>query len=230
MKNKPFPWLLTFLPALALFAGCSLFGSNASAPSALEERIYTIQTNVAVSTLVQTNAATNAAGVVTLTPQTNFIVITNYDYSLATNAANLIQTGGAVGNIFAPGMGTLGSLVLTSLFGLWGTLRSRKSNQASVALAQIIETAKEVIAQTPQGAQLSAAFTNWMQKHQTDAGVIQAVAALVDNTVDPDAAKGAASQLLALAGLASSTAVAPPATPAAAAPAPGSSPAPGPLS
>lgn len=183
-------------------------------PTALDLKFFDVQTNwvtqvitnvVTVNqtnTVFQTNTVTGAVtSALEVHPQQISLTITNpvpsYTFAPNANATALTATGGAIATPF--GFGGIVTAVLGGIFGLWGHARSRSATNTSETLVQVIETARNIIRSSPNGDQLSSKFDQWMMNHQTDAGVIQNVAKLVDLAVDPDAAKGVAQQLVGLA-------------------------------
>lgn len=186
-------WLLTFI--LILVAGCS---TTQRPPSALEQHFFNVETNTVPIVIVQTNIVwlTNDAGAVLATNTT--ILRTNqaetYAFTPNERADAVTQIGRAVGSPF--GVGELVGMGLAALFGLYGTLRSRKANKTAAVLAQIIETGRAVLQSTPQGQQLDERWVQWMQRHQAEAGVMQEVIALLAKVVDTDSAKGVATDLV----------------------------------
>ncbi len=65
----------------------------------------------------------------------------------------------------------------------------------SAALVQGVETAREVLATTAQGQALDAGLVKWLRDNQKAAGVIGAVAGLVDDVTDNPAAVVAAQEI-----------------------------------
>ena len=202
---------LLFVFAIAFLTGCA-----GGPPTKLEQKLFSVQTNVVATPATQTNVVTVTNLVRQVVTETNqvhqlvletnlvpqvvtftnlvpaFVTVTNYQY--APNAT--VQTGTSILGA-VPGYGGLAAAVLGGIFGLWGTLRSSNANKTSATLAQCIEVARNLIA-TQQGQQVADKFKSWLMEHQQDMGVINSVAALVDNAVDPAAAKTVAAQLLKL--------------------------------
>lgn len=188
--------LLGFLTALGLVFmvnGCAL------APAAVDRFIFVPVTNSVpvVTNYVTTVTATNTAGDV----ETRNIVtwLTNIEttvtYTVSTNAAALIQTGGNVGDIFAPGWGSIAASGLLGLLALWAKLRANKINAGAEVLTQTVETLLAILEQT-KGKQFTDALKLRLVKDQNAAGVLREIALLVENTVDNDAAKALAKLLL----------------------------------
>lgn len=196
---------LPLLIVAAFIAGCA-----SKPPTALEQRWFNIETNytpvvvvktnIVPVTMVQTNylVITNVSGVqefrTNLVPyfvyETNVVrsTITNEDYvyTPGAGAAAIRESGTAVGNIF--GVGGLVGTALGGLFSLWGYVRSRKRYVTAANIAQTVETLREFIKQLPNGPAYDAAFVQWMQTNQANAGVIREVTQIVANEVsNPDA-------------------------------------------
>jgi hypothetical protein len=105
-----------------------------------------------------------------------------------------IESLGGVVNTFAPGVGSIVALVLGGLYHGYRQLRNRKVTEA---LVQGVETARAVLETTPQGQAADAEFVRWLKEHQREAGVLVAVAGLVDQVTDNAAARAAAAEILA---------------------------------
>ncbi len=131
---------------------------------------------------------------------TNIAPATNLEpaYTLTPNerAAAIVAGGRVAGDFF--GVGGLAGTLLGGLFGLWGALRSTRANRAAQALAQIIETGRAILQQTPQGRRLDGEWKSWMVSHQAEAGVLAEVTKIVQQAVDNETAQTVAAQLLAL--------------------------------
>lgn len=202
MKNKV-TLLITIIGAAALIVGCDTFSTNQKPPSATEARLFDVQTNyvpitVTVTNVVQhtntvmvTNAADNTVSsseVVTGQPvvsqeQTNKAV---YSYNPRPGVTGTITALGNASSPFTAGIGTMVASGLVALYGLWGHMRSSKLVDTSTALTQEIEAIRSFILTLPQGTKVDAAVTQFMQQHQTEAGVAQTVLKLIDgNTSDP---------------------------------------------
>lgn len=216
--------LLTLVPiaAIVLIVGCS------TTPTALDRAISTVQTNYApvlalqtnIVTLVQTNTViqtvtvTNSVGVpvpvfttnlsTVVSYQTNLVVITNqvpsYTLTPSATATGVAGVAGTLGNIAAPGMGTLITGGLLGLLSIFLGFRNRQMNgqndvlsQISSTLVQTIETAKELLPKAQQDA-----FTTWMIKNQATAGVITQVSQIVKDSTSNAEAKVAADEIMAL--------------------------------
>ena len=71
-------------------------------------------------------------------------------------------------------------------------MRNRKVNEA---LVQGVETARAVLASTPQGQAADAQFVKWLMEHQKEAGVFATVSGLVDQLSDNPAARLTAQEI-----------------------------------
>lgn len=181
---------MLIVTVFALFtSGCAIGGKH---PSALESKLYSVQTNVTEVVIVKTNyvTVTNEVGGIVVkeehTPTTNKVTT----YALEPNPAQqaiLKETATGLGNIF--GVGGLAGAAISGLYSIWASARNRKVN---TALIQGIETAREVLTTTPQGEAADAEFVRWLKAHQRETGVISLVSSLVAKTADNDAAKSAA--------------------------------------
>ncbi len=138
-----------------------------------------------------TNTETHFATVTNVVTQTNDEP--SYKYNTGATAKVITEAGGAVA---APwGVGGIVTTVLGGIFGVWGTMRSSKANKASETMGQIIETGRELMTTTPQGAILEERWKNWMIQHQAEAGVIQHIAKIVAENVDNEEARYVADRL-----------------------------------
>lgn len=178
--------------------GCA---TRQPAPSAIEQKLFTIQTNYVPVVLIQTNIvmATNfATGEVSGIPEV--MAVTNqksqYNFTPNATAAGISAAAGGVGAIW--GVGGITGTVVGALFSLWAWFRNRQASAAAANLAQVIETGREVLLSLPDGEKYDAAWKAWMMEHQTDAGVVQTVAQIVGGVVNNDAAKGAAKSIVEL--------------------------------
>jgi hypothetical protein len=171
----------------------------------LNQVVVTYSTNNVVNETWKTNivaqpyvAGTNMVPVLHETPNAN-----------AQAAAGII---GSIAGLFVPGTQGVGSTIAAGLFAGYLGWRNRKwvaqatqatagqqaMTQAAGALTQIIETGREVLSNTPQGAPLANAFTQWMITHQAATGTIQTIAGLVNNVTDNEEAQKAAATIQAL--------------------------------
>jgi hypothetical protein len=218
--------ILPIIPILLLLTGCSLFGTNPSPPSALEQKFFNtvtnyhdvivLKTNLTTVTITNTETSfvyqtnpvngvinvfwvTNQVGIPVLVPQITTITQSIPGYTLTPNATTTATIGGigTVTNMAAPGFGGLVGAGLTALVGLWGYLRSYKPAVATKdALSQEMETVLEFIKALPNGATYKTALTNFLAAHQADAGVVTQVANLLANEVSNPDAKVAAQQVI----------------------------------
>jgi hypothetical protein len=167
--------LLGALVLVVVAAGC------AGPPSRLELKYFNVRTNLP-SGLEDTNGNLGTGPA---------------DYSFEPNAAaqDVANTVGWVTGMFGP-WGEMATVVSGWLFGLYATVRSSKSSKVAGVLAQVIETGRQVLASTPQGAALGEQWKQWMVMHQAEAGVLSEVSKLLDSAVDPASAKYVAGQLV----------------------------------
>jgi hypothetical protein len=131
---------------------------------------------------------------------TNFVPVfyTNLVQVPVTNLVARPEAEAAIGSIgtvvdaFAPGVGSLVALALGGLYHGYRQVRNRKVNEA---LVQGVETARAVLATTPQGQAADAELVKWLMAHQKEAGVFTTVAGLVDELSDNPAAKVTAEEI-----------------------------------
>lgn len=201
--KTPIKISLAIVALTGLLAGCSLLSSSGpqKPPSALESVLFDTSTNfvpVIFTNVTPGQTITNPAtgALVTNAPTTNLVATNQAQITFTPNAtAQIVQAvGGGIGNLF--GVGGLVTTGLSGLFAWYANLRSRKSSATAATLAQAVETARQIFQATPQGERLDSAFVNWMQQHQTDAGVIQNVAQILDGYVNTSAAQGDAANIL----------------------------------
>jgi hypothetical protein len=221
-ETKSFTIASLFSIALlaCILTGCSLFGANPAAPTALEKTIFTTVTNYQVvvqnigvpvyqtNTIYQTFTVTNQVGqlvpmfvtntLVQTAWQTNQVLATNQTYSLSTSPTTVsaVQGGAAVINAFAPGIGTIASGIILALFGGWSYLRGNKQVSTSAALAQEVETLRTLLQSLPNGTKYDTVITSWLQSHQVEAGVATQVLTLLENNVSSPDAKAAVQGIL----------------------------------
>lgn len=218
MKNKTF-WGVLALSALSLILiGCSTAGSPGTA---FERKFFDVHTNTLEVTVLKTNmvpittyatnqvvqTVTNLLGVteyktnVIVVPKVELQTVTqwvtssipSYQWALGTNANTVVSTGTAVGNLF--GVGGLVGTGLAGLLALWARIRSGQNYATAANTAQVVETMRSFIQQLPNGASYDAALVQWMQAHQAEAGVLQNVISLLQNTVNKGDAQEAARQI-----------------------------------
>lgn len=110
-----------------------------------------------------------------------------------------VQAGGAVLNTFAPGIGSLVSAAIMALLGGWGYVRSSKASalgSTSSALAQEMEAVLEFVKALPNGPTYVGELVDFLQKHQTEAGVASQVLQILENEISNPDAKVAANQVI----------------------------------
>lgn len=223
--NNPNTIMKRFLPffaVIALVSGCSLFGTNPSAPTATEGHFYDIVTQYVQVPMVinKTNYIDQVNPVVVLSTntfgmpynvtnfQTNLVPVfsnvtnlvnqTNYTFSTSDSTKSTISAIGTGVNMAAPGFGGLVGAGLTALVGLWGYLRSYKpAVNTNSALVQEIQTIRQFVQALPNGDVYDAAVTKFLSDHQNDAGVATTVASLLESEISNGDAKVAASQVIA---------------------------------
>ena len=200
---------LIILSSLCLLAvvliGCKAFQGQQLPPAVLASQ-YNIQTNITYKpvTMYETNVVTvtqtnNEVALKTnVVTMTNVVAVPTYTLTPNANAQATASTVGTITNAVLPGAGALASEATLGILALVGWFYSAKNKSTAGSLTQVIEVAREVLKKQTNGAQLDAAFVSWIQKHQTDAGVIQNVATLIANNVDSPAAQGVATQLQSL--------------------------------
>src|SRR3954464_4825923 len=103
-----------------------------------------------------------------------------------------IGATGSVINTFAPGVGSIVALALGGLYHGYRQVRNKKVNEA---LVQGVETARAVLATTPQGQAADAQFVRWLMDHQREAGVFTTVSNLVEGLTDNPAARLTAQEI-----------------------------------
>jgi hypothetical protein len=131
---------------------------------------------------------------------TNFVPVfmTNWVQVPVTNlvdkpeAEATIQATGGIINSFAPGIGSIVALVLGGLYHGYRQVRNRQVNEA---LVQGVETARALLATTPQGQAADAQFVKWLMEHQKEAGVFTIVSDLVEQVSDNPAARMTAQEI-----------------------------------
>lgn len=197
--------LLIFI--LGLSTGCKAFTNLQNAkPTAFEEHVYNIKTNVV--TVLETNTVTQVSQVTVTNPVTQVTSLTNittvtqqlvptqqtnYDYSVAPATSAGVTATGAIANLAVPGLGTIVSGALAGLLGIWGAFKSKQATTAqsvNETLSQAIATAQQVIGQVSPSA--SASFNTWLSQHKADSDLASEIAGVVDQYVDPTAAHGTA--------------------------------------
>ena len=206
--------VLFLVPLLALIAaGCGMFGSYTSPPSAVESRLYDVQTNLVdrleqrtvTNTVTETVTVyeTNTVGqIVTRTnevllPQYEIVTITNqveaYTYVPKEETVATVQTAGGVINTFLPGIGTAVSGIGIGLLGAWAKLRSWK--KTGTVLAQNIETMREFLKTLPDGEKYDAAVVDYLKEHQRETGAAATVVSLLEKYVSGRQAKASVEEI-----------------------------------
>lgn len=209
MKNRLLLLAACFSSLVVLVVGCKALGSNPTPPTKAESLIFNTVTNystVVVPAYVTnqvTVTQTNVLGVtqfltnvvpVTVPAQTNLVA--GYTETLKPSVASSVQSGGGIANLIFPGWGSIGSNIVLLLGGVWAYLRSQKQGQnLATTLAQNIETARQLMQSLPNGANLDAAFVQFIQQHQAESGVLQQVINLIGTKVNNNDAQVAAQQI-----------------------------------
>jgi hypothetical protein len=195
--------------------GCSIFGSNPTAPTKTEQALFTVvtnylpvvvqQTNTVTLTNVATVLQTNTIGQVQIVQATNYVNIpqmvrvTNiapaYTLSTAPATTAAVQAVGSAINVAAPGIGSIVSMAILALLGGWGYLRGNKQGNTANALAQEIEAVRAFIKTLPNGTQLDTGITQFLQAHQLEAGVVQQVMDMLQKNVSNPDAQAAAKEI-----------------------------------
>lgn len=226
-KIKTLALTFALLVGLSPFVGCSstptgldralsTVTTNYVPMLALQTNVVTVyNTNVVVQTVTATNIqgvmipifVTNTTSVVSYV--TNIVVATNlipvYSETANTNIAGAISGAGSVLNTFLPGIGTVVSTGLLGVLSIFLGVRNRQYSgqndalsQSAGVLAQIIETGREVMSQSPQGQAAANAFTQWMVTHQADTNTIATISQIVKAATNNTEAQAAAGQILGL--------------------------------
>jgi len=123
---------------------------------------------------------------------TNFVPVPVTNVVAKPEALATIEATGSLVDAFAPGIGSILALVLAGLYHGYRQVRNRRVNEA---LVQGVETARAVLATTPQGQAADAQFVKWLMEHQKEAGVFATVSGLVDQFSDNAAAKMTAQEI-----------------------------------
>ena len=222
--------ILSIVGATAFFVcAVTIISCSSVPPTKVEQYLFNIQTNLAAKvvqstnvitttnfvTVTRTNEVTQPGGavvtnVVTVAvPQvqvtTNVVTVTNlvptYIYTTGQGAQTVKVIGAEAGGLF--GVGGAVSSGLGALLAAWMWFRSSKKAASANNLAQTIETVREFIKTLPNGANYDTVLTNWMQKNQASAGVLNDVLSILQKEVsNPDAKVAAAQVQAALAALA----------------------------
>lgn len=206
-------WVI-LLALVLIGSGCgTLSNLGSKPPSALESKLFTVQTNVVQSVVWQTNTVvstnfvtvTNATGTTVISPvvSQNPVVLqttnyaTNYQFTPNATAGTVATTGAMIGTPF--GFGGVAAAAIGGLFSLYAGLRSRTSGQVAGTLAQSLQVAQGVIEQLPNGAATLSALESKLDKLHISAGMTQDIASTVDKFVDPVAADAHAAAVVAAA-------------------------------
>jgi hypothetical protein len=177
------------ISGLLLLFGCADLAVKP--PSPWEQSNYNVVTN---KTEVVTPAyTTEVAGIEVVVPETTNL-LESYEFLPSEKTKAIQETGKVIGSFW--GVGELVSGLIGGVFGLWGVLRSRKSNKTAAALVQIIETGRVLLKETPQGQRLDDKWTLWMVKHQAEQGIINEVVKLMGQAVDNESAKVVSQKIL----------------------------------
>lgn len=190
MKNRTILTIASIGATAALFVvlgGCA----SPAPPSAFEQRIFNVETNQVPRLTIDKVPLPDG----TFSNYVHTVNEPSYQYHTKPEVADTVKTtGNAISGAFGfPFAGT----AATTILALWGWIRSsRKGDNMGASLAQIIETAREVLRAVPNGSQYDQAFVNFMQQHQTETGVITQVASILDNAVSNNDAKAAAQDIL----------------------------------
>ncbi len=165
------------LLSLAAVAGCT------TQPSALERRLYAIETNpFPVS--------------VTAVPGSNGVeYVTNYAPAYALRPSPAVQQALALGGLFGPTGELVGAILAAALLG-WAHYRNRRNAELAKVLVQNIATGRAALQETQEGRALDERWRDLMIVEQTRAGVLPAAGALVRRSVDSAAARLAARRYL----------------------------------
>src|SRR6516162_1518808 len=212
LREKYF-WGVLIAAALALLVACA---SGCSTLDRAYKQEVTWTNEPVVHVFTNTVVVTNTVPVVT--ERTNIVYVTDAatgtvsGYAtrepVATNmvaaaVTNLVAKPGVVAtidatgsviNTFMPGVGSIVALALGGLYHGYRQVRNRKVNEA---LVQGVETARAVLATTPQGQVVDEQFVRWLMDHQQEAGVFSTVSELVDQYSDNPAAKLTAEEIAA---------------------------------
>lgn len=213
MNTRTKTSLLAGILLAGLFlVGCGTFGASPTPPTALEAKIYHIETNWVEKVVTKTNEVPQ------LVPVTQVVTVTNAEHVVTTNTITLMQTNtvqnvvtvtnevaqyqmtpgataqggatflGSLANTFFPGAGPAVTYGILGLLGLWGAARSTKNGQTAATIAQEVETLRSFIQTLPNGTAYDTAIVGWLQSHQVEAGVADQVLGLLNNKVsNPDA-------------------------------------------
>lgn len=215
IKLWPFAVLAMALLLIPIGGGCSVLGTDTSAPNVVEQKLFTTVTNFVEVPVTKTLTnyvtqdvvvyTTNTVGqIVTVTntvtqPIYSTVTVTNvipqYQNAVSDNTKATVTAGGGILNTFFPGVGSMVSSGVMALLALWAQLRSGKRQQTAAALTQQMETVLEFIKSLPNGTAYKEAITNFLQAHQMEAGVATQVLNLLENQVSNSDAKAAVEEI-----------------------------------
>ena len=157
---------------------CVLWAAGCGGPpTAFERHFFNITTNFP-SGLESTNQSPGLAPA-------------GYTFEPNETAKGVARSLGSFGPV-----GELASVALGGVFGLWGLLRSNRATRTAGVLVQVIETGRELMARTPQGAAAGEAWKQWMVMHQAETGVIREVVDILNKAVDEKSAGFVAQELV----------------------------------
>jgi hypothetical protein len=167
----------SLLLSVLLLSGCG----------AMERTLYTRQVTTQPARIVATNTVwqTNLVTVATPDgPRTNTVVlpVVTYDYAPAVTVTNLAprpEIAGAIqgaGALPLPFAGTAAAL----LGWLYSAYASARNKRVSVALVNGVEAFRTWSQSTPEGQKADAKLKDFLIQHQEAAGVLNSVAALVN--------------------------------------------------
>jgi len=146
----------------------------------------------AVREPIATNMVTAVVTNIVPVFMTNVVQVPVTNLVAKPEALATIEATGSIVNTFAPGIGSILALALGGLYHGYRQVRNRKVNEA---LVQGVETARAVLATTPQGQAADAQFVKWLMEHQKEAGVFATVSGLVDQLSDNPAARLTAQEI-----------------------------------
>jgi hypothetical protein len=199
MKKTKMALTGLLLIATLTITGCKLFGANPVAPTTIEHYVYIVQTNYVPTPVLVTNTVTvtNVQGVVTNQPVVTTTITQVPQYVLTTSPTTTatVQAGGTALNSVLPGVGSMVSMGVLALLGLWAQLRSSKNGNAASAIAQEVETMREFIMTLPNGTKYDTAITSWLQSHQIETGTVSTVLGILANDISNPDAKAAVTEI-----------------------------------
>jgi hypothetical protein len=176
-------WATIGVILLGLVIGISVLVTGCTQPTALERRVYAVETNtfpVSVTTVAGSNGVE---------------YVTNYGSSYVLEPKPAVESVVGLAGLFGPTGELIGAIVAAALVG-WAHYRNRKSAQLAEVLAQNIAIGRAALQETPEGRALDEKWRDLMIVEQTRAGVLPAAGALVRRSVDSAAARLAARRYL----------------------------------